>query len=85
MQLIDKNELKEVFKRYLNAPHVRLCGEMAIAIDTCIQFLDNAKSVDVVMCAECASHGRCLQERIYMSENIPDPYCCRGKRKDGEG
>ena len=41
--------------------------------------------VDLVYCKDCVHHERCMAERIYQSENIENPYCCRGERKDGEG
>ena len=37
----------------------------------------------VVFCKDCHAHTRCLAERVYKSEKIEKPFCCRG-RKDGE-
>lgn len=37
----------------------------------------------LVFCKDCVHHERCMAEIIYQSENIKDPFCCRGERKDG--
>lgn len=34
----------------------------------------------VVFCDECHAHGLCLAEKIFLSEGIKRPYCCRGSR-----
>ena len=39
----------------------------------------------VVRCRHCYAHGRCGAEKIYLSEGIEDPFCCRGARKEGNG
>lgn len=50
--------------------------------------LETLKAADVtpvVYCSKCLHHNRCIAESNYLSENIENPYCCRGKRKDGDG
>lgn len=97
MRLIDADALKKVFERYINAPHVRFFEEMAVAIDTCNRFLDNAKTIDavpVVRCKDCVHYYDrdpvCL--KIYSDGNVssdawqerkPDDFCSYGERKDG--
>ena len=38
----------------------------------------------VVFCDECYAHGLCLAEKIFLSEGIERPYCCRGNRGGNE-
>ena len=36
----------------------------------------------VVFCDKCRSHDRCQMERIFLSEGIARPFCCRGMLRD---
>lgn len=35
----------------------------------------------VIYCDKCKHHNYCHAERIYQSEGIRRPYCCRGKEE----
>lgn len=37
----------------------------------------------VVFCDKCRSHDRCQMERIFLSEGIARPFCCREKLSNG--
>ena len=37
------------------------------------------KNPVIVHCHECQHHDRCMMEKIFLSEGIADPFCCRGK------
>ena len=92
MRLIDADALKKVFERYLNAPHVRFFEEMAVAIDTCNRFLDNAKTIDavpVVRCKDCEYYegGECVCPYLTMNDAAhfypdADDFCSYGERKE---
>lgn len=59
-----------------------------IPFETLVFDLRSMKAADVapvVRCRHCYAHGRCGAEKIYLSEGIEDPFCCRGARKDGNG
>lgn len=43
-----------------------------------------ADVVEVVRCGECVSGGRCYAENVFRFAGVENPYCCAGKRKDGE-
>ena len=61
MRLIDAEKLAEVLNRYLAAPHVQLRNNdisvgLRMGINTCLTFLNNAKTIDavpVVRCKDC--------------------------------
>ena len=37
-----------------------------------------------VLCENCRSGGMCQMEKIFLSEGIEEPFCCRGEvRSDG--
>ena len=43
-------------------------------------------AVPVVRCSECVLSRSCTQEDIFrLVAGIENPFCCVGKRKDGEG
>lgn len=72
MRLIDVDALHNVFERYRNAPHVRMRNGvsegMRMVINSCIEFLDNAKTIDAVEVV----HGRWEQREsgfVYFCSN----------------
>ena len=39
---------------------------------------------EIVFCRNCRSHELCQMEKIFRSEGIEEPFCCRGEvRSDG--
>ena len=52
MRLIDADALRDVYLRYSEAPHLGLKGDMTqgmrMAVSTCIELLDNERTVDAV-------------------------------------
>lgn len=60
--LIDKERLREVLLRYLNAPHMRFRDRalMRIAVRACISYLDSQRPVDAVEVV----HGRWIHTAI---------------------
>lgn len=38
----------------------------------------------VVRCKDCVLHGNCLTEDTFNLCRIENPFCCGGKRKDGD-
>lgn len=50
--------------------------------------IDDAPTIDavpVVRCKDCVLHGNCLTEDTFDLCRIENPFCCGGKRKDGDG
>ena len=41
--------------------------------------LPAADVAHVVFCIKCKHHGMCLTEKIFLSEGIENPFCCRGE------
>ena len=50
-----------------------------------LEVINAQPAVPLVFCRECAHHGRCAAEAIYLSEGIAEPFCCRGEPKEGDG
>ena len=51
-------------------------------------FLDKFPTIDavpVVRCRDCEIHGHCATEDAFSFSGISNPFCCAGKRKDGDG
>ena len=49
--------------------------------------LDDSPTIDavpVVRCEKCVLHGNCVTEDAFVLAGIENPYCCAGKRKEGE-
>lgn len=44
----------------------------------------NADVVDIVRCAECVNSGNCYPETVFRQTGVKNPYCCAGKRKEGD-
>ena len=42
-------------------------------------------AVPVVRCKNCVVHGNCFTEDTFRFVGIENPFCCAGKRKDGDG
>ena len=92
---IDADALKKVFERYLNAPHVQIgynIGEgMRMAIKTCIELLDNERTIDavpVVRCRECVYWDEAKVNRkgflicpVSTMEIAEDVFCFYGERR----
>ena len=57
--------------------------------DLVTHYLDTAKTVDavpVVRCSECVLNENCTVQDIFrLVAGIENPFCCVGKRKDGDG
>lgn len=50
--------------------------------------IENAPTVDavkVVRCRDCEIHGHCATEDVFSFSGISNPFCCAGKRRDGDG
>lgn len=56
---------------------------LLLRFEKAIKGVPSASVAPVIFCRECAHHGRCAAESIYLSEGIPEPFCCRGKPKEG--
>lgn len=41
-------------------------------------------AVSVVRCRECEIHGYCATEDVFSFAGISNPFCCAGKRKEGD-
>lgn len=57
-------------------------------VDDAICLIDDAPTVDaveVVRCLDCEIHGHCATEDVFYFAGISNPFCCAGKRKDGDG
>ena len=44
-----------------------------------------AASKKLVCCDDCSHGGHCQMERIFRSEGIERPFCCRGKAGEQDG
>ena len=56
------------------------------AIETEIESAPTIDAVPVVRCSECVLSENCTQEDVFrLVAGIENPFCCVGKRKDGEG
>lgn len=63
------------------------CGDtVAWNIGHAIKAIQTADVVPVVRCSECVLSGNCTAEDTFrLVAGIENPFCCVGKRKDGEG
>ena len=43
-----------------------------------------ADIVPVVRCRDCEIHGHCDAEDVFSFAGISNPFCCAGKRKEGD-
>lgn len=41
-------------------------------------------AVEVVRCRDCEIHGNCATEDVFSFAGISNPFCCAGKRKEGD-
>lgn len=56
-------------------------------VDDAMCLIDDATTVDaveVVRCRDCEIHGHCATEDVFSFSGISNPFCCAGKRKDGD-
>lgn len=77
MRLIDADRFLKMmshWKPYMDMDNVREAIKKMPPID----------AVPVVRCKDCISHGVCLTEDTFRIARIENPYCCGGKRKEGE-
>ena len=42
-------------------------------------------AVEVVRCKDCVTHDLCIVEDHLVFAGWENPFCCAGKRKDGDG
>lgn len=100
MRLINAGALHNVFERYRNSPHTRMrdagAQGMQMVINACIEFLDNAETIDaveVVRCKDCKRRGteNCAMtfntedNGYYLTDwTSDDGFCSWGKRKEDE-
>lgn len=52
-----------------------------------VRFLKKQPTVDavpVVRCEKCVLHGNCATEDTFIFAGIENPFCCVGKRKEGD-
>lgn len=91
-RLIDADALKSVYERYLNAPHVRLDNAvghgMRIAIETCMELLENESTVDAVeveRCKDCKywdKWGHKVGHCIFLDYDLSgDLFCAFAERR----
>lgn len=53
-----------------------------------VNLIEQAPTIDavpVVRCKDCVLHRNCLTEDTFNLCRIENPFCCGGKRKDGDG
>lgn len=50
-----------------------------------IEMQPTVDAVEVVRCWDCVLHGHCITEDVFSFAGISNPFCCAGKRKDGDG
>jgi hypothetical protein len=87
MRLIDADALLEI------ADEVTFMGFQAVErkkhfMDFVSAMAESCTTIDavpVVRCKDCVLHGNCLTEDTFNLCRIENPFCCGGKRKDGEG
>ena len=41
-------------------------------------------AVPIVRCEKCVLHGNCITEDSFALAGIKNPFCCVGKRKEGD-
>jgi hypothetical protein len=87
MKLINTDELmyevNNIFLQYAEFNHW-LAKDMYNRMKFAVQ---NAQIVDaepVVRCKKCIIHNNCFTEDTFNLCGIENPFCCAGKRKDGE-
>ena len=87
MRLIDADWVLEHIKPYeLSDEYWSVTGGTAIRLIH--NAIDNAPTIDaapVVRCRDCEIHGHCSTEDVFSFAGISNPFCCAGKRKDGDG
>ena len=83
-RLIDANKLKKrmCFKcndEYSDEP----CEPSDCVFCNAINDAPTVDAVPVVRCRECEIHGHCATEDVFSFAGISNPFCCAGKRKEG--
>lgn len=71
--------------------HHEVCDGFGFVLDPlhggviCDSFVKAADVVEIVRCKDCVMNENCLPESVFRTVGIDNPFCCVGKRKDGEG
>ena len=90
MRLCDLDEIKICVDRQYKNCHGYSGSKKAIyreAILAVKSILHSAKPIDaveVVRCEKCLLHGNCVAEDTFVLAGIENPFCCAGKRKEGQ-
>ena len=83
MRLIDADRLSEAIYDNVPAPY----EDASWAKEDCLAEIEAAQTVDavpVVRCDNCVLHGNCTTEDAFVLTGIENPFCCAGKRKEGQ-
>lgn len=43
-----------------------------------VERIEAVDAVEVVRCKDCAYHGRCTYEAVFITSGFENPYCCAG-------
>jgi hypothetical protein len=81
-EYIEREALLKWFEPYLGV------GETWVEIHPVLDAVHTFPAADVapvVRCKDCVLHGKCLTEDTFNLCRIENPFCCGGKRKDGDG
>lgn len=93
-RLIDYNEISRLFDaKYKETAQLIRDGEIHLdnlaegftEAARIIQQIPTVDAVEVVRCRDCEIHGHCATEDVFYFAGISNPFCCAGKRKDGDG
>lgn len=75
---VEAEWLKELYK-----PYESYNGkELAVPVGTILANIDDAPTVDIVYCWECAFRGRIGCPRRNKTTNKDNDFCSHGKRED---
>ena len=86
-RLIDADKIVNGIALYM-AENAYLNDTPLDALKMVSNWITEATAVDavpVVRCRDCEIHGHCATEDVFSFSGISNPFCCAGKRKDGDG
>lgn len=84
MGLIDAKAFAEHLERMARTAYPNLFPGLFEAVEYAKDF-PTVDAVEVVRCRDCEIHGHCVTEDIFSFSGISNPFCCAGKRKEGDG
>ena len=85
-RLIDANKIVNGIALYM-AENAYLNDTPLDALKTVANWITEAPTVDaveVVRCKDCVTHDLCIVEDHLVFAGLENPFCCAGKRKDGD-